>query len=90
MYYAFDTTDEANAQMEKFLADYTENVSPELDYESKATYAREFESMRSMFLLLGGTLSFLVGLVGVLNFFNAVLTGIIARQRSWPCSRPWE
>ena len=81
MYYAFDTTDEANAQMEKFLADYTENVSPELDYESKATYAREFESMRSMFLLLGGTLSFLVGLVGVLNFFNAVLTGIIARQR---------
>ncbi len=81
MYYAFDTTDEANAAMESFLADYTENVNPELDYESKATYAGEFESMRSMFLLLGGTLSFIVGLVGVLNFFNAILTGIIARQR---------
>ena len=25
MYYAFDTTDEANAAMESFLADYTEN-----------------------------------------------------------------
>ena len=37
--------------------------------------------MRSMFLLLGGALSFIVGLVGVLNFFNAILTGIIARQR---------
>ena len=81
MYYAFDTTDEANAAMESFLADYTENVNPELDYESKATYAGEFESMRSMFLLLGGALSFIVGLVGVLNFFNAILTGIIARQR---------
>ena len=81
MYYAFDTTDEANAAMETFLADYTENVDPELDYESKATYAAEFESMRSMFLLLGGALSFIVGLVGVLNFFNAVLTGIIARRR---------
>lgn len=80
MYYAFDTTDEANAAMESFLADYTENVNPELDYESKATYAGEFESMRSMFLLLGGALSFIVGLVGVLNFFNAILTGIIARQ----------
>ena len=34
-----------------------------------------------MFLLLGGALSFIVGLVGILNFFNAVLTGIIARQR---------
>ena len=81
MYYAFDTTDEANAAMESFLADYTENIDPELDYESKATYAGEFESMRSMFLLLGGALSFIVGLVGVLNFFNAILTGIIARQR---------
>ena len=37
--------------------------------------------MRAMFLLLGGALSFIVGLVGVLNFFNAVLTGIIARRR---------
>ena len=81
MYYAFDTTDEANAAMEAFLANYTENVDPTLDYESKATYAGEFESMRSMFLLLGGALSFIVGLVGVLNFFNAVLTGIIARRR---------
>ena len=81
MYYAFDTTDEANAAMESFLTDYTGNVNPELDYESKATYAAEFESMRSMFLLLGGALSFIVGLVGVLNFFNAVLTGIIARRR---------
>ena len=75
MYYAFDTTQEANAAMEAFLQDYTENVNPQFDYESKATYAGEFESTRSMFLLLGGALSFIVGLVGVLNFFNAILTG---------------
>ena len=67
--------------MEEFLRDYTENVNPELDYESKALYAAEFEGMRSMFLLLGGALSFIVGLVGVLNFFNAILTGILARKR---------
>ncbi len=81
MYYAFDTAQEANAAMEAFLADYTENINPQFDYESKATYAGEFESMRSMFLLLGGALSFIVGLVGVLNFFNAILTGITARRR---------
>ena len=34
-----------------------------------------------MYLLLGGALSFIVGLVGVLNFFNAILTGITARRR---------
>lgn len=81
MYYAFDTTKEANAAMEAFLKHYTENVNPQFDYESKATYAGEFESIRSMFLLLGGALSFIVGLVGVLNFFNAILTGITARRR---------
>lgn len=81
MYYAFDTTKEANAAMESFLADYTENGNPQFDYESKATYAGEFESTRSMFLLLGGALSFIVGMVGVLNFFNAIFTGITARRR---------
>ena len=81
MYYAFDTTEEANAAMEAFLKDYTENAVPQFDYESKATYAGEFESTRSTFLLLGGALSFIVGLVGVLNFFNAILTGITARRR---------
>ena len=81
MYYAFDTTDEANAGMESFLKDYTENVNPQLDYESKATFAGEFASIRGMFLLLGGALSFIVGLVGVLNFANAILTGITARRR---------
>ena len=54
MYYAFDTTDEANAGMETFLQDYTENVNPQFDYESKATYAAEFEGMRAMFLMLAG------------------------------------
>ena len=83
MYYAFDTTDQDNAAMEAFLADYTENVNPQFDYESKATYAAEFESFRSMFLLLGGVLSLIVGLVGVLNFFNAILTGIITRKREF-------
>ena len=81
MYYAFDTTDEANASMEAFLQDYTENQNPQFDYESKSTYAGEFESFRNMFLLLGGALSFIVGLVGVLNFFNAILTGITTRRR---------
>ena len=83
MYYAFDTTDGANDAMEKFLRDYTENVNPQFDYESKALYASEFEGMRSMFQLCGGALSFIVGLVGVLNFFNAILTGIIARKREF-------
>ncbi len=83
MIYPFDTTDEANAAMEDFLADYTETVQPIYDYESKQTYVDEFEGFRGMFLTLGGVLSFIIGIVGVLNFVNAVLTGILTRKREF-------
>ncbi|SFP35917.1 putative ABC transport system permease protein [Oscillibacter sp. PC13] len=83
MLYAFDTTAETNGAMESFLADYTETQNPQFDYESKSTYAVEFDSFRSMFQLCGGILSFIVGLVGVLNFFNAVMTGILTRKREF-------
>ena len=83
MLYAFDTAEEATEPMEAFLSNYTQRDEPRLDYESKATYQAEFEGFRSMFLLLGGVLSFIVGLVGVLNFFNAILTGILTRKREF-------
>ncbi len=83
MCFAFDTDDKSTAATEDFLANYTENVEPLYDYESKGTYVAEFESYRNMYLLLGGVLSFIVGLVGILNFFNAILTGIISRKREF-------
>lgn len=82
--YTFDTKDKkASENMDAFLEDYTESVHQECDFESRQSYVREFEGFRSMFLLMGGTLSFVVGLVGVLNFFNAILTGIITRKREF-------
>ncbi len=81
MTYLFNTTDEAEADMESFLGSYTESVQPLYDYESRASYVAEFEGFRGMFLTLGGALSLIIGLVGVLNFVNAVLTGILTRKR---------
>ncbi|MCI8910364.1 MAG: ABC transporter permease [Oscillibacter sp.] len=81
MTYVFNTADEAEADMESFLAEYTETVQPLCDYESRATCAAEFEGFRGMFMTMGGALSFIIGLVGVLNFINAVLTGILTRKR---------
>lgn len=84
MLYTFDTKDQASSEaMEEFLKNYTETVHSECDFESRQSYAREFERFRSMFLLLGGTLSFIVGIVGILNFFNAILTGLITRKREF-------
>lgn len=84
MLYAFDVTDDgANETMETFLSDYTGNRETQYDYESRASHAAEFESLRAMFLMMGGALSFIVGLVGILNFFNAILTGILTRRREF-------
>ncbi len=81
MTYVFNTTDEAEPDMESFLGSYTESVQPLYDYESRASYVAEFEGFRGMFLTMGGALSLIIGLVGVLNFVNAVLTGILTRKR---------
>lgn len=83
MIYVYDTTEGSNAAMEAFLADCTERVFPEYGYESKQSYMEHFEGFRGMFLSLGGVMSLIIGLVGVLNFINAVLTGILTRKREF-------
>ena len=49
-------------------------------YESKASVREEFEGFRQMFLLLGSVLCGIIGLVGILNFFNGIMTGILSRK----------
>lgn len=66
-----------------YLADLTAGELSGLMYESKATVRAEFESFRKMFLMLGGLLCAITGLVGVLNFFNAIMTGILSRRREF-------
>lgn len=83
MLYAFDTTPQSNTAMEQFLKDYTETVNLSYDYESKATYQAQFNNFRSMFLLLGGALSLVMAVIGVLNFFHAILTGIVTRRKEF-------
>ncbi|MDY3618750.1 ABC transporter permease [Agathobaculum sp.] len=83
MTYLFNTTDESNANMEAFLKDYTETVQPSYDYESKQSYVDEFNGFRNMFMTVGGALALIIGLVGVLNFLNAVLTSILTRRREF-------
>ena len=83
MLYCFNVEDDKEREIEAYLSDYTTIKNNRLDYESKFTYVAEFESFRSMFVMLGGALSFVVGFVGILNFFNAILTGIISRKREF-------
>ena len=84
MFYLFDTPDDiSEASAENYLADLTADNLSGLMYESKATLREEFEGFQNMFLLLGGLLCAIIGLVGVLNFFNAIMTGILSRKREF-------
>ena len=81
MFYAFDTpTAEEELRAESFLRDYCESSSGVIEYESKASKRAEFENFKNMFSLLGGVLCLVIGFVGVLNFFNTVMAGIISRK----------
>ena len=84
MFYLFDAPDDmAEASAENYLADLTADDLSGLMYESKTTLRAEFKSYQKMFLLLGGLLCAIIGLVGVLNFFNAMMTGILSRKREF-------
>ena len=84
VFYMFDTPDaKAEAEAEEFLAGLTADDNSQVMYESKATVREEFEGFRQMFLLLGSVLCGIIGLVGVLNFFNGIMTGILSRKREF-------
>ena len=80
MFYMFDAPDRsAEDGDEAFLKELTSSPASSLMYESKATVRAEFEGFRNMFTLLGGVLCVITGLVGILNFFNSIMTGMMSR-----------
>ncbi|MDO5145668.1 MAG: ABC transporter permease [Eubacteriales bacterium] len=83
LYYAFDTpSGAAEADAEQFLSAYT-GEADNLSYESKAVMKNDFQKFKQMFALVGGMLCIIIGVIGILNFFNAMFTGIHARRREF-------
>lgn len=84
MFYLFDTANKADEKFaESYLATLTSDDMSELMYESKSKLREDFKSFQNMFLLMGGLLCAVIGIVGVLNFFNAIMTGILSRKREF-------
>lgn len=84
MLYLFDTPDaEAEAAAEDYLSQLTASAASPLMYESKATQRAHFREFQMTFALLGGLLCAIIGIVGVLNFFNAIMTSILSRKREF-------
>ncbi len=83
MSYAFNVQKGGEKDMEAFLLNYTENVEPVMNYSSKFTRESEFDGMRNMVLAVGGALTLIIGMIGILNFINSMMTSILTRRREF-------
>ena len=69
--------------MAQFVEEYTTTVEPLMHYESKLSLLEEFQGMIDLVYLIGGVLAAVIGIIGILNFVNSILTGIVTRQKEF-------
>ncbi len=83
LYYAFDCEDDKVDATEQWMQGFAGSDDSEYDYESRKTYEEDFYGFRDMFMMVGSGAALIVGLVGILNFLNAILTSIMTRKREF-------
>ena len=83
MSFLMDTKEGQEHAMESFLEDYTTNTEPAMSYESRQTFQGMYVQLVGTITIVGTALSFVIGLIGVLNFVNTMLTSVVTRQREF-------
>ena len=81
--FPFNVKEGTEAEMAEFLHDYIDSVEPSMDFESKATYTDSFDNLTSLIVTIGGALSIIIGIIGIANFVNSVLTSVITRKKEF-------
>ena len=83
MSYSFDVLQGKEPEMDAFLNEYTNSVEPTMTYKSKSTIMAGVTDIQDIVVSIGGTMAFIIGLIGVLNFANTMLTSIFTRRREF-------
>lgn len=83
MSYGFQCEDSREVEMQQFLQDYTDNIEPQMSFESKVKYVKNFENLKGTFTMVGSVLALIIGIIGILNFVNACITSIITRKKEF-------
>ncbi len=81
--FPFNAKAGAENEMGEFLNSYVDSVEPSMDFTSKETYVSSFDSLTSLIITIGGALSIIIGIIGIANFVNSVLTSIITRKKEF-------
>ena len=80
-YCADASSSEAADRAEAYLQELCESDPGRYEYNSMETVRKDFEQFTGAVKYIGGFLSGIVGLIAVLNFINAIFTGILSRKR---------
>ncbi len=83
MSFLLDVEEGQEDAMEEFLHTYTTEVEPTMSYESRKTFEGDFNMILGMITMVGLSLSGMVGLIGMLNFINVMLTSVAIRKREF-------
>ncbi len=80
---SYQIQEESREAFEAAIKDYTETNNPLMGYVSKQSLENEFSGMVETISTIGIALAGVITLIGILNFINAVSTGIISRKREF-------
>lgn len=75
--------DESVAAVTDSLEDFTLNLHPDLKYVSRQTYLDQFDTFLTTFVVVGGALCFVLAFIGILNFFNSIITMILEQKQEF-------
>jgi len=76
----FNVSDEEEESIEAWMENYTTETEPALTYTSRKSFKQEFKSLTGMFMIVGGLLTGILALIGLLNLANTMTTSIISRR----------
>lgn len=82
MLLAMNADDDAETFVDEYLDQYCRKVAV-VDYVSRNDYKEKFYDVKHMYIVVGLTLSLILGLIGILNYTDNMITSIIARRREF-------
>ena len=80
---SYEVEEEYLEQFTQAVKDYSENVNKNMGYLTKDSLEEGFQTMIGSIRMIGIALSAVIALIGVLNFINSVVTGILARKHEF-------
>lgn len=83
MSYSFNIKDGEKNKVERWIKNYTSYEKDSLKYESEEIYKDKFKNLTEMIDIIGIISSTVIGFIGIMNFINCMLTGIITRKREF-------